>query len=47
MPAAMCTKPCSGLIISQSNESITGFRFYPSSDTVNQQLTKLNEFDVT
>ena len=33
MPAGMCTKPCSGPIISWRNKWITGFRFYPTSDT--------------
>ena len=33
MPADMCTKPCSGLIISRSTEWMTGFRFYSSSET--------------
>ena len=29
----MCTKPCSGTILSRSNKWMTGFRFYPNSDT--------------
>ena len=33
MPADMCTKPCSGPIISRSNKWMTGFRFYPISKT--------------
>ena len=33
MPADMCTKPCSGPIIIRSNKWITGFIFYPTSDT--------------
>ena len=31
--ADMCTKPYSGPIISQSTNCMTGFRFYPTSDT--------------
>ena len=33
MTEDMCTKPYSGPIISWSNKWITGFRFYPTSDT--------------
>ena len=33
MPEDMYTKPCSGPILSQSNKCMTGFRFYPTSDT--------------
>ena len=33
MPADMCTKPCSGPIIIQSNKWITVFRLYPNSET--------------
>ena len=33
MPADMCTKPCSGLIISRSTKCMAGFRLYPTSDT--------------
>ena len=29
----MCTKPCSGTIISCSAKWVTGFRLYPTSDT--------------
>ena len=46
MPIDMCTKPRSGLIISRSNKWITGFRFYPTSDTEHYQLMKLHEFVV-
>ena len=28
----MCTKICSGIIISQINKWMVGFRFYPTSD---------------
>ena len=35
MTADMCTKPCSGPIISRSTEWMTGFRLYPTSDTEN------------
>ena len=33
MPAYMCTKPCSGPIISRGKKWMTGFRFYPTSET--------------
>ena len=33
MPSDMCTKPCSGPIISRSNKWMTGFRLYSNSDT--------------
>ena len=33
MLADMCTKPCSGTIISGSNKWMTGFILYPISDT--------------
>ena len=33
MPADMCTKPCSGTIISRSTKWMTGFRFCPTSET--------------
>ena len=33
MPADMCTKPCSGPIIIWSTKWMTGFRFYPTSET--------------
>ena len=33
MPEDMCTKLCSGPIISRSNKWMTGFRLYPTSDT--------------
>ena len=32
MPEDMCTKLCSGPIISQSTKWMTGFRLYPTSD---------------
>ena len=46
MPEDMCTKPCSVTIISQSTKWITGFRFYPTSDTEQYQLMRLHEFVV-
>ena len=46
MPADMCTKPCSGPIISRSTKLMTGFRFYPNSDTEHYQFTRLHEFIV-
>ena len=33
MTADMCTKPCSGPIISCSTKWMNGFRFYPTSET--------------
>ena len=33
IPEDMCTKPCAGPIISQSTKWMTGFRFYPTSET--------------
>ena len=33
MLADMCTKPCSGTIITRSTKCMTGFRLYPTSDT--------------
>ena len=33
MPTDMCTKPCSGPIISWITKWMTGFRFYKNSDT--------------
>ena len=33
MPSDMCTKPCSGPITSWSNKLMTGFIFYPNSET--------------
>ena len=33
MPADICTKPCSGPIIIRSTKCMTGFRFYPTSET--------------
>ena len=46
MPADMCTKPCSGLIISCSTKCMTGFRFYPTSETEHYQFMRLQEFIV-
>ena len=33
MPEDMCTKPCSGPIISWSTKCMTGLRLYTTSDT--------------
>ena len=33
IPENMCTKPCPGPIISQSNKWMTVFRLYPTSET--------------
>ena len=46
MPADMCTKPCSGAIISRSTKWMTGFRFYPTSETEHYQFMRLHEFIV-
>ena len=42
----MCTKPCSGPIISQRIKYMTGFRLYPTSDAKHYQLMRLHEFAV-
>ena len=42
----MCTKPCSGPIISQSTKYMTGLRLYLTSDTEYHQLVRLHEFVV-
>ena len=44
MPEDMCTKPCSGPIISRSTNSMTRFRFYPTSETEHYQFIRLHEF---
>ena len=46
MPSYMCTKPCSGLIISRSTKWMTRFRFYPTSKTEHYQFMILHEFIV-
>ena len=46
MPADMCTKPCSGPIISRSTEWMTGLIFYPTSETEQYQFMILHEFIV-
>ena len=46
MPADMCTKPCSGPIISRSTKWMTGFKFYPTSETEHYQFMRLHEFIV-
>ena len=46
MPEDMCTKICSGPIISQSNKWMNGFILYPTSDIEHYQLMGLNEFVV-
>ena len=42
MPADMCTKPCSGPIISRINELMTGFRLYPTNETEQYQFMRQN-----
>ena len=39
-PEDICTKPCLGTIISQSNKWRTGFRLYPPSDSQHHQIMK-------
>ena len=46
MSPDMCTKPCPVPIISWVTEWMTGFRFYPTSDTEHYQLVILHEFVV-
>ena len=46
MLSDMCTKPCSGLIISRGTKWMAGFRFYPTSDTEYYQLIILDEIVV-
>ena len=46
MPAYMCTKKCTGPIISCSTNWMTWFRFYPFNDTEHNKLVKLHEFYV-
>ena len=46
VPSDMCTKTCSGPIISMSTKCMTGFRFYPTSDTEHYQLMILHDFVV-
>ena len=43
-PSDMCTKPCSGPIISWGNKWTTGFRLYRTSDTKHYQLVILHGF---
>ena len=42
----MCTKPCSGPIVSCSTELMTDLCFLPSSDSENYQFMKLHQFEV-
>ena len=44
MPEDMCTKPCSGPIISRSNKCMTGFILYQTRDTQQYQLMRVHEF---
>ena len=46
MPTYMCTKLCSGPIVSQSNKWMTGLRFYPTNDIEHYQFMRLHEFIV-
>ena len=46
MTEYLCTKPCSGPIISWNTKWMTGFRFYPTSDTEHYQPIRLHEFFV-
>ena len=42
MPAYMCTKTCSGPIISRSTKWMTRFRFYPTRDAEHHELMRLH-----
>ena len=42
MLSDMCTKPCSVPRISRSTKCITGFRFYPTSETKHSQFMILH-----
>ena len=42
----MCTKPCSGPIISWSTKWITALKLYPTIDTKHYQLMRLHKFVV-
>ena len=46
MSEDMCNKPCSGPIIIRSTKCMTGFRFYPTSETEHHQFMILNELIV-
>ena len=46
MPVDMCTKPCSGPIISCINKWMDGFIFYPNSETEHYQFVRLHELIV-
>ena len=46
VPADMCTKPCSGPRISRSTKWMSGFIFYPTSETEHYQFMRLHEFIV-
>ena len=46
MLADMRTKPCSGTIISRSNKCMTGFIFYPTSETEHYQFMRLHKYIV-
>ena len=42
IPEDMCTKPCSVTIIGRSTKWMTGFRFYPTSETKHYQFMILH-----
>ena len=42
--ADICTKPCTGQIISWGTKWMNGFIFYPTSDIEHYQLIILNDF---
>ena len=46
MTADMCTRPWSGQIISHGPKCMTGFRFYPTSDTEHYVFMKLQKIIV-
>ena len=46
MPEDICTKPCSGPITSWITKWMTGFIFFPTSETEHYQFMRLHEFIV-
>ena len=46
MTSYMCTKPCSGPIISRITKCMTGFRYYPTIVSEHYQLMRLHDFVV-
>ena len=46
IPEDMCTKPCSGQIISRRTKCMTGLKLYPTSEIEHYQFMRLHEFIV-